>query len=142
MFGKLAPTKQQFQYLNKFYIKYRLCCIMCTEVVFVVNVLLIIFLLFAVVGICEFVYILKMMLYFPKIRVRHYSLVILKSGYALRQLSYMWQKIKWHGDSFALGIIAVTDDIDEAEYFDCKKFAEQKNIILSNLASIEPMGHL
>lgn len=115
---------------------------MCTEVVFVVNVLLIIFLLFAVVGICEFVYILKMMLYFPKIRVRHYSLVILKSGYALRQLNYMWQKIKWHGDSFALGIIAVTDDIDEVEYFDCKKFAEQKNIILSNLASIEPMGHL
>lgn len=107
-----------------------------------VNVLLTVFLLFAVTGICEFVYILKMMFYFPKTRVRHYSLVILKNGSAVKQLNYIWQKIKWHGDSFALGIIAVTDDIDETEYFECKKFVEEKNIILSDMASIVLPGRL
>lgn len=115
---------------------------MCTEVVFVVKLLMLLLFLFAIAGVCEFIYILKMLFYFPKTRVKHYSLVVLKSGYAIKQLNYIWQKIKWYGDSFALGIIAVVDDIDKKEFSECEDFIRQKNIVLCNWASIISREHL
>lgn len=94
------------------------------------SLLLILLIVFAVGGICEFVYILKMLFYFPNIRMNNYVLLVLQSGYALKQLNYIWQKIKWYGDEFAVGIVAVTDDIDVKELLTCKNFAKDKNIVL------------
>lgn len=104
--------------------------------------LLVFLIVFAVAGICEFVYILKMLFYFPNIRVQNYSLIVLKKGYALRQLNYIWQKIRWHGDGFALGIIAITDDVETKELFDCNNFIKGKNIILCTAASISACEQL
>lgn len=98
--------------------------------------LLIFLILFAVAGICEFVYILKMLFYFPNTRVENYSLIVLKKGFALRQLNYIWQKIRWHGDGFAMGIIAITDNVETKELFDCDNFIKGKDIVLCTIASI------
>lgn len=98
--------------------------------------LLVFLTIFSVAGICEFVYIVKMLFYSPNIRVQNYSLIVLKKGYALRQLNYIWQKIKWHGDEFAVGIIAVTDGVESEELFDCDNFVKGKNIILCTAASV------
>lgn len=93
-------------------------------------ILLTVFVLFAVVGICEILYIIKMLFYYPGIRFNSYIIIVLKKESALKQLNYVWQKIKWHGDSFASGIIAVTDYIDDNELADCKKFIINKNVVL------------
>lgn len=99
--------------------------------------LLIFLIIFAVAGICEFIYIIKMFFYFPKTRVKNYSLIVLKKGYAVRQLNYIWQKLKWHGESFAVAIIAVTDNIESKELLDCNNFVKGKNIILCTATSIK-----
>lgn len=117
--------------------KYRLSCIICDEVVFVVkSILLISLLIFAVMGICELIYIIKMFFYYPGIRVNNYTLVVLKSNYAIKQLTFLWQKIRWQGDGYALGIIAITDNIKTKEILICNKFIADKNIILCNSHSL------
>ena len=103
-----------------------------------IKILMLLVFLFTVAGICEFVYILRMVFFHPNIRVKHYSLVVLKSGYAIKQLNYIWQKIKWHGDSFALGIIAIIDDIDQNEFSACENFIKEKNILLCNSVFVVP----
>ncbi|MDO4607700.1 MAG: hypothetical protein Q4B40_00725 [Clostridia bacterium] len=96
-----------------------------------VKTLLLIFLvLFAVSGICELIYFLKMMFYYPNLRVHNYSLIILKSGNAVRQLNFVWQKLRWYGEDFSKGIIAVVDNLDTAEILNCTGFANDKKIVL------------
>lgn len=120
-----------------FYIKYRLYCIICDEVVFVVkSIILLCLLLLIVTGVCEIIYIIKMLINYPGTRVKNYSIIILKKNYALKQLNYIWQKIKWYGDSYALGVIALTDALDNNEISKCSKFALGKNITLCSTNSI------
>ncbi len=94
------------------------------------TILLIVLLLFAVSGICEFIYMLRMLLCFPGKKFDNYILVNLKSKYAVKQLNFLWQKIRWHGDTYAVGIIATTDSLDISEIFQCSKYAKNKEIIL------------
>lgn len=98
--------------------------------------LLVFLILFAVVGICELIYILKMFLFFPGFRVKNYSLIVLKSGSALKQMDYIWQKNKWYGDSYASGVIALTDNIKEKELLECSQYVREKNIVLCSATSI------
>ncbi len=120
-----------------YYIKYRLYCIICDEVVFVVKTILFaLVLIFAVIGICEIIYIIKMIISYPGIRVKNFSIIILKSKYSIKQLNYIWQKIKWYGDSYALGVIAITDALDNNEVSMCFEFASGKNITLCRTDSI------
>lgn len=83
-----------------------------------------------VLGLCEFIYIFRMLFYFPNTRLNDYLIVVLTGGYALKELNYFWQKIKWHGDSLALGIIAITDNISNNELVACENFIKNKKIIL------------
>lgn len=73
-----------------------------------------------------------MTFFYPKIRVKNYSFAILDKGFAVSQINFLWQKIKWHGDDFAIGVIALVDFIDEKELSLCKEFVKNKNIILCN----------
>ncbi|MBQ8741687.1 MAG: hypothetical protein IJY79_09100 [Clostridia bacterium] len=104
--------------------------------------LLIFLIIFAVAGICEFIYILRMLFYFPSTFVQNYSLVILKKGYAVKQLNYIWQKIRWHGEEFSLGIIAITDCIETKEFLDCNNFIKGKNITLCTSSSLSECQQL
>lgn len=81
-----------------------------------------------VLGMCEFIYVLRMLLYYPKVKMCNYLIVTLKKDFAVNQLDYLWQKIKWHGDSFANGIIAVIDDLENHEVLACNNYAKNKNI--------------
>ena len=94
----------------------------------------------AIIGICELVYILRMLLFCPNIRVQSNSMIILKKGYAIKQLNYIWQKIKWYGDDFAVSVIALTDDIDYDERLDCINFINGKKIILCTKDTISQSG--
>ena len=88
--------------------------------------------IFTIAGICEFVYLIRLIFYFPHVKTNSYSLVVLKRDYAVRQLNFLWQKLKWQGEDFASGIIAITDNLDNNEIMNCNKFIVNKKIILSS----------
>lgn len=94
------------------------------------TLLLIILIVFAVSGICEFIYALRLLFFRPKKPFKNYILIFLSDKYALKQLMFIWQKILWHGDNFGSGIVAITDDIDTKEILQCQEFAKGKNILL------------
>lgn len=93
-------------------------------------VLLILLLIFAVSGLCEFIYFIKLLFYFPGKRFKTYTLVNLESGYALQQLEYLWQKICWNGDGFSNGVMAIADALETKEIISCTEYIKNKNIIL------------
>ena len=99
-----------------------------------VNLVLIsLLLIFSVLGICDLIYTIRLLFYNPKIRTESYPFLVLRKGYAIKQLNFIWQKIKWYGDEFSIGIIAVTDQLDYNELVECKCFADNKNILLLNV---------
>ncbi len=100
------------------------------------SLLLVFLLLFAVGGICELIYFLRMLFYYPNLRVNNYSVIVLKSGNAVRQLNYIWQKFRWYGEDFSRGIIAIVDNLDTIELLNCNKFANEKNIVLCTSSSL------
>ncbi len=99
-------------------------------------VLLAVFTIFAISGICEFIYILRLMICFPGTRIQNYSFVVLQKGFAIKELVFLWQKIKWQGDEFASGIVAITDNLDCVELSECEKFIDDKNILLCTSENI------
>lgn len=98
--------------------------------------LLVFLLVFCVAGICEFVFLIKLLFHFPGKRFKTYTFIILESGYAVSQLDFIWQKIYWHGDSYSNGIIAFIDALDENEISTCKKYINNKNIFLCTKGSV------
>ena len=62
-------------------------------------------------------------------RTLNYSLIVLKKGYAVPQLNFIYNKIKWYGDDFSCGIIGITDLLDEVEIELSKKNIKNKNKI-------------
>ncbi len=97
--------------------------------------LLLSFLIFSIVGMCDFIYVLRMLFLYPNTYTKNYSLIFLKKGIALRQLNFIWQKIRWNGNAFAVGIIAIIDDLESEEILLCEKFKKDKNIILCSADS-------
>ena len=94
------------------------------------TILLLLLLIFAVAGICEFVFLIKMLFYFPGKRFKTYTFLQLEQGYAIRQLEYFWQKILWNGEGYSSGILAITDNLQEKELLNCAGYIKNKNIIL------------
>ena len=101
------------------------------------SILLTFLLFFAIFGICELIYFIKMLIVYPGFRVNNYVLIKLKKTYSIKQLNYIWQKMKWYGDAYALGIIALTDLLDDDEIYECSQFIINKNIKLINSDTIK-----
>lgn len=108
----------------------------------VTTILFVVLLVFAILGITEFFYILNMMFYYPKTRTTSYAFIVLKNQHALKQLEFLWQKNKWQGDAFAIGIIAITDNLQENELSECMEFIIDKNIILCKASEFSKSGLL
>ena len=94
------------------------------------TILLLFLLIFSVLGISEFVFFIKMLFYFPGKRFETYTFITLKKGYSLLQLEYNWQKIRWQGDGYSNGILALIDNLETKEIYNCNKYIKNKNIIL------------
>ena len=100
------------------------------------SVLFGLFIVLAVLGLCEIFYFFKMLFYYPGFKCDKCVIVVLRQKYALRQLNYIWQKIKWQGDDFANVVIGIIDYIDSEELTSCNDYSYQKNIILCDLNSL------
>lgn len=106
------------------------------------TILFVCFLLFAVSGMCDFIYLVKMFFHSPKKRFKNYSLVSLEQGCAVSQLDFLWQKISWNGESFSCGIIALCNNLDKNEISDCKDYVKNKNITLCEEKNISEILNL
>ncbi len=98
--------------------------------------LFIFFVVFAVLGLCEVIYFFKMLFYYPGMRCNNCIIIVLKDKYALRQLNFLWQKLKWLGNGYASVIIAITDYLELEEISSCADFTYDKNIVLCDLNSL------
>lgn len=100
------------------------------------TILLTLLAVFAISGICELLYIVRMLFFMPKKRFNSYMFVVLQSENALKQLNFIWQKILWHGDIYANGIIAVADNLSADEKKQCSEYINGKNIFLCSINDI------
>lgn len=91
---------------------------------------------FASLGICDFIHTLKTIFLFPEVRVNSYSVLFLKSGHAVSQLRFFAAKLRWYGSEYCDRIIAVTNDLDDVEAAACERFCYGSNICLGRLEDI------
>lgn len=83
-----------------------------------------------------------MLFYYPGIRIKNYSVIVLKNKYAIKQLNFLYKKFSWYGNEFANGIIAITDFLDTNEIDKCNEFILNKNIILCDSKSLYKCQYL
>ena len=91
---------------------------------------------FASLGLCDFLHTLKTMFLFPGIKAESYCIVFLKPEHAACQLRFLAFKLRWYGSEFADGIIAVTDELSERERALCEKYCYGANIRLCRFCDI------
>ena len=93
--------------------------------------------IFAALGICDFIHTLRSGIMFPDIKTKKYCVLFLKSGHAVSQLRYFAFKIRWYGSEFCDGLIAVSDDLLETEYAACERFCYGLNIRLCRFENMD-----
>lgn len=91
---------------------------------------------FASLGICDFIHTIKTAFLFPKVKVNSYSVLFLKSGHAVSQLRFFAAKLRWYGSEYCDRIIALTDDLDDIEAASCERFCYGSGICLGRLNCI------
>lgn len=91
----------------------------------------------AVSGICEFIHTVILLFKRPECGQKAVSVIRLEKGNAIKQLSYAFEQLRWHGDAFAFHIIALSSDIEDIELEECRRFAAQLPITLCGLAQLE-----
>ena len=93
--------------------------------------------LLAIAGLCELIYTIKLFLLSPSKKPLSFIIIYLKKNIALEQLTYIFEKLKWNGESYATQIVAITDNIYDSECLLCNEFAIEHNIVLSKFEDIE-----
>lgn len=100
------------------------------------TILFILLLIFAVLGLCEFICGIRIAFFYPGRFFKSYTIVFLSDGHAIEELRYLWEKIRCHGDDFSQGILAITDTLGNKEIISCKDFAADKKIIVCSSLQI------
>lgn len=100
-------------------------------------ILLTITVVFAALGLCDFIYTVKSMCFYSGVKSDNCFIFFLRSGNAYGQLKYYSYKLKWYGDEFCDKIIALTDDISAIEMADCEKFCYGNKIYLCHFKDIK-----
>ncbi|MBQ3816955.1 MAG: hypothetical protein II802_01635 [Clostridia bacterium] len=101
--------------------------------------LLTLLLTFAVLGIAELINGIKLRLIRPKEQATTYTLLFLKTGFAVEQLKFLLAKFEWNGEIFTNRIIACFDVLNEEERQECLKLSDVYNIVFckrSDLAQL------
>lgn len=100
-------------------------------------VFLVIAVIFAALGLCDFLHILKTVRLFPGIKTLSYCIIALREGYAQNQLRFFASKHRWYGNEYCDKIIAVTDDLEATELASCERYCYGTGIYLCRLGEID-----
>ena len=84
----------------------------------------------SVLGICEVIHAVRLLLLLPERRYYNYSLLYLKKGKAISQLKFAVEQRKWFGDTYAEFIIAVYDDLDSEELKTCSELVKKDDVVI------------
>lgn len=96
-----------------------------------IKALLIAFLIiFALSGICDFLFFLKIVICYPDKKFSNDVVTVLKKGSALTQLGILTERLNWYGKCYADRIFAVVSDLDENEINECRGNIKNQNVIL------------
>lgn len=91
--------------------------------------LLVVLFVFAILGLTNFIYSVKMKILSPKKKADTYTVIFLERGMAAEQISYAVSQHIWFGEEFSKYIIACGDGLEEEEKEQCRKFTENYNVI-------------
>lgn len=100
-------------------------------------VLLTVAVIFAALGICDFIHTVRSLFLVPEVKTESFCVVFLKSGYAQDQLRYFAAKLRWYGNEYCNRIIAVTDGLSERDAALCEKYCYCSNICLCRLDEVQ-----
>ena len=91
---------------------------------------------FAALGMCDFIHILKSAFLVPDVKTNTYSVLVLRRGHALSQLRFFSYKLRWYGSEYCEKIIAVTDDLDDSEVAACENYCYNSGIYLCRFEDV------
>ncbi len=94
------------------------------------SVLIVVCVLLAVSGLCEFIHTIRVAFCIPKKGRRGVMVVWLKPGICTQQIRFVSQQIEWYGSAYADHIIAVTSEVGDEELTECRALTENTDIIL------------
>ncbi len=92
--------------------------------------------IFACLGICDFIHTVKSALSMPKIKPKKYCVVFLNSGCAAEQLKYFSDNYRWYGGEYYDELVGVIDDLSDIEASSCESFCYCGNIHLCRFENI------
>ncbi len=101
------------------------------------SILLMLLIVFAVLGLCEFICGLRIAFFYPGRRFKSYSILFLSKGNAVQELRYLWEKFRCHGEDYSHGILAINDSLEDKEIVSCRDFAADKKIIICSSFDIK-----
>lgn len=100
------------------------------------TIFLMLLVVFACLGICDFIHMIVSAVLTPKVKTKKYSIVSLKSGFAAEQLRYFYDKINWYGGDFCDEVICLVDDLSDLETSACECYCYKGNIHLCRLDNL------
>lgn len=83
---------------------------------------------FALLGLSEFLHILKLKFILPKGKPNVRVVVNLKEETALKQLEFVCEQYSWLGVKYADEITALAYNLSHKTFFECEKFAKINGI--------------
>lgn len=89
-----------------------------------------ILLCFCILGLCEFLHILKCFLIFPKRKMQATLVVMLNEATAARQISFAGEQYRWLGDKLADRVLIVAEDLNEATVKECEVLCKKYKLRL------------
>ena len=92
--------------------------------------------LLVILGICEVIHAICILLIVPKRPINNYCIVNLSEEKAYYQLRFAIEQLRWNGDNYAEKIIAITDSISQTQYNRCKIIAQNNGVILCESSSL------
>ncbi len=96
------------------------------------GILIAVFSVLAISGLCDLLFILKLCFKIPKTRFKTYILVFLTNGNYIGELNLILEKKNWYGSGYCDGIIADTSLLDENIITSVKELYKNDDIIFVN----------
>lgn len=99
--------------------------------------LLAVFLIFAILGLADFLHFIVLRFMSDGERALTYSVLILRKGDPEKQLCFAAEQMKWNGRFYADGVIALGDFLEENERNSCVETAKKYNIIFCSAEELK-----
>ena len=91
-------------------------------------ILFFVILILAILGLSEFLHILKLLFISQKRKMYTRLYIELHEDTALKQLAFAGEQLLWLGSKYAEKVVAVGDGLTEETLFECKRLSEKYGI--------------